>query len=99
MFQRDDRPKIPGEAALWRYKLGAARARLGRTDEAAAHLTAALTQKDAPAWILGRTHVELARLAAGRGDREAARREARQAAVLCEQGNDPACVAAAKRIR
>ncbi|HET7618478.1 MAG TPA: tetratricopeptide repeat protein [Vicinamibacterales bacterium] len=99
MFQRDDRPKIPGEAALWQYKLGAARARLGRTDAAAADLNAALTQKDAPAWILGRTHVELARLAAGRGDREAARREARQAAVLCEQGNDPACVDAAKRIR
>jgi tetratricopeptide (TPR) repeat protein len=99
MFQRDDRPKIPGEAALWRYKLGAARGRLGRTDEATADLNAALTQKDAPAWILGRTHLELARLAAERGDRDTARREGRLAIALCEPGNDPACVDAAKRIR
>ena len=67
MFARDGRAHIPGEEALWRYKRGAARAALGRSD-AADDLERA-TASDAEPWVGGRARVELGRLAAARGDR------------------------------
>lgn len=97
MFARDTRAKIPGEAALWRYKRGAARVALKRTGEAVEDLRAA-TSADAQAWVNGRARVELARLALARGDGPGARAEARQAEALCQDGNDPACVEDARRI-
>lgn len=96
MFARDARAKIPGEAALWRYKRGAARVALKRTD-AVEDLRAA-TSADAQAWVSGRARVELARVALARGDRAGADAEARQAEALCQNGNDPACVEDARRI-
>ena len=90
MAAGDPRPRIPGEEALWRYKRGAAFAALGETGRAAEELRRA-AGPDAQAWVGGRARVELGRLALARGDRESARNEARQAAVLCEQGNDPEC--------
>lgn len=90
MAARDDRPRIPGEEALWRYKRGAARAALGQTESALEDLRRA-AGPDAQAWVGGRARVELGRLALARGDRDAARNRARQAAVLCEQGRDPEC--------
>lgn len=90
LMAADSRPRIPGEEALWRYKRGAARAALGQADRADEDLRRAAAS-DAQPWVGGRARVELARLALARGDRDAARNEARQAAVLCEQGNDPEC--------
>ena len=90
MMAGDTRPRIPGEDALWRYKRGAARAALGQAELASADLQRALAP-DAQPWVSGRARIELGRLALTRGDRETARNEARQATVLCEQGNDPAC--------
>ena len=98
MFERDNREKIPGESALWHYKRGAARVALGRHDNALADLQAATTS-DAPAWVQGRAHVELARLAGAAGDRERMRGEVSRALDLCQRGNDPVCVADAKRIK
>lgn len=97
MFASDRRAKIPGEEALWRYKRGAARALLGKTDAATEDLRAA-TASDAQAWVSGRARVELGRLALKRGDRAAAANEARQAETLCRQGNDPACVDEARKL-
>ena len=62
MLEHDDRRKMPGEAAVWHYRRGMARARLGRSRDAREDFGAALTA-DAPDWIQGRTHLELARLA------------------------------------
>lgn len=93
---RDVRPKAPGEEQLWRYKRGAARAALGRAD-AIDDLRAAAEPAAQP-WVAGRARVEIARLAAGRGDRPTALAEARQAEALCRQGNDPICMADARRI-
>lgn len=90
MTAADNRPRIPGEEALWRYKRGAARALLGQAGPAAEDLRRAAAP-DAQPWVGGRARVELGRLALARGDRETARNEARQAAVLCQQGNDPEC--------
>jgi tetratricopeptide (TPR) repeat protein len=94
---RETRPRMPGEEALWRYKRGAALAALGRTPAALADLQVA-TSSDAPGWVSGRAHIELARLSLARGDRATAAAQASQAKALCERGNDPVCVAQAKKL-
>lgn len=95
---RDTRERIPGEEALWHYKRGAARVMLGRREDALTDLRVALSP-DAPGWIQGRTHVELARLAQTEGDHASRHREAEAAVALCEQNADPVCVSEAKALR
>ena len=92
----ENRPRIPGEEQLWRYKRGAARAALGRTD-AVDDLRAA-TSEAAQAWVAGRARTELARLALQRGDRVDAASQAKQAEALCRTGNDPICEADARKL-
>jgi len=82
---------------LWRYKRGAARAALGRTDEAIADLNVA-SGADAQNWVQGRARVEMGRLSLKRGDKNGAAQEARQAETLCERGNDPVCVQDARTL-
>ena len=94
----DDRPRIPGEEALWRYKRGAARVALGRARRWRGPTCESATSADAQTWVQGRARVELARLALQRGDRSAAAGEARQAETLCEQGQDPVCVEEARKL-
>ena len=97
MLLRETRARIPGEEALWRYKRGAARVALGRTD-APEDLQRA-TAADAQAWVGGRARVELGRLAMARGDRSTAAASARAAEALCGEGNDPVCVEDARALR
>jgi tetratricopeptide (TPR) repeat protein len=97
MLSRETRSRFAGEETLWRYKRGAARAGLGHADGALADLRAA-SASDAPAWVAGRAHVELARLSLARGDRAGAARQASQAESLCARGNDPACVEHVRRL-
>ena len=97
MLERETRPRFAGEQTLWRYKRGAARAGLGDTRGALADLQAA-SSPDAPAWVAGRAHAELAQLSLARGDRTAAASEARRAASLCAPGNDPACIDRARKL-
>ena len=97
MFGKDTRAKIPGEEALWRYKRGAARVAQKRMDAAVEDLRAA-TVPGAQAWVNGRAHVELGRVAIARGDTAGAAAEAKQADSLCRTGNDPACVEDARRL-
>ena len=97
MLAREQRARIPGEEALWRYKRGKTRATLGNTDAALADLRLASTA-DAQPWVHGRARVEVGKLALQRGDRGTAAGEARQAASLCERGNDPACVEDARTL-
>ena len=88
---KEQRARIPGEEGLWRYKRGAARAALGRSEEALVDLRIA-SGADSQEWVHGRARVEIGRLALKRGDRGAAALEARQGETLCERGNDPICV-------
>ena len=97
MLAKDQRARIPGEEALWRYKRGTARASLGRAEAAVADLQSA-SSADAQAWVHGRARVELGRLALKRGDRGAAAVEARQAETLCVRGNDPVCIQDARSL-
>ena len=97
MLPRDQRPRIPGEESLWRYKRGAARAALGRRDLALADLQRA-TAAGAQLWVSGRARVELGRIALSQGDRTRAAADARQAETSCERGNDPVCVQDARAL-
>jgi len=97
LLARETRSRIPGEEALWRYKRGAARAASQQTAAALQDLRAAVGP-DAPAWVAGRAHTELARLSLARGDRAAAASEAGRAESLCTQGNDSPCVDQARRL-
>jgi tetratricopeptide (TPR) repeat protein len=96
-FDKDTRPKIPGERALWLYKRGAARVALDRQADAAADLRLALAQQPLP-WVSGRLHLELGKLADLSGRREDALGEYRQAKAIAESSQDSAGVAEANRL-
>lgn len=97
MVAKEKRPLMPGEDALWRYKRGAARLVMNQIEPARADLTVA-TGATAQAWVSGRAHNALARLAMKTGDREAARSHTARGESLCQQGSDPACVAEARQL-
>lgn len=97
MLAKETRPRIPGEETLWRYKRGAARAAAGRTEAALSDLRAAIVP-EAPEWVSGRAHAELAQLDLARGDRAAAATQASRAESLCGRGNDPLCVERARQL-
>jgi tetratricopeptide (TPR) repeat protein len=84
----DRRERMFGEDALWHYKRGVARSRLGQSDAARSDFDIALA-REAREWVRGRTHAELGRLAAAAGGAEQARRHYRQAIEFAERGNDP----------
>jgi len=88
-FDSDTRERMFGEEALWHYKRGVARARLGRADAAQADLQLVL-QRQAREWVAGRAHAELGQLAQKAGNREQAQQHYRLAIELATRGNDPA---------
>ena len=96
-FTSDTRPRMHGEEALWHYKVGVGRARLGRAAEAEQALTRAVST-EGRSWVHGRSHLELGRLARLAGDRERAARHWQTAIRLCESDNDPAPAAEARRL-
>jgi tetratricopeptide (TPR) repeat protein len=93
----DPRARFPGEGGVWYYKLGAARAGLGKTAAAHADLRRALVSDTFP-WVKGRAHLELGKLAARAGDRAAAEAEYRRGLALCERDNDAVCGREARRL-
>lgn len=97
-LERETRPRIPGELALWHYKRGAARAAAGDTRGAREDLDLA-AGPDALPWVGGRARLELGRLALASDDPARARDLANQAQALCSRGNDPVCTTAARRLQ
>ena len=93
----DRRERMFGEDALWHYKRGLARARLGRVDLARTDLQIPLA-RETREWVRGRAHAELGQIANTTGDREQARREYRLAIELAIRGNDPIGQAAAESL-
>ena len=90
-------PHVEGEAALWSYVRGSARA-------AQAHpgATADLELATGPAsrdWIRARAHVELAQLALRSGDRTAQRTHLAAAEQLARRANDDVALERARRIQ
>jgi tetratricopeptide (TPR) repeat protein len=98
LLAKDSRPRIPGEEALWHYKRGAARVMVARREDALADLKLAIAP-GAAGWVVGRSNLELARLALQQGDTAGARRYAAEAASVCGRSADPICVDEAKNIR
>lgn len=95
-FADDQRERMFGEPALWLYKRGAARAAIGHDADARTDLTRALTAQGRK-WVHGRSHLELGKLAAKRGDKASAKAEFQQAVTLCEADNDATAADEAKR--
>ena len=87
MLARDTRPRMLGEDALWYYRRGTARARLGLTTEAEADLTRA-TASNGRKWVEGRAHLELGRLALAASNAGVARPHLLEAARLGDSDND-----------
>ncbi len=87
---RDPRPKIPGERALWLYKRGITRVSLYRLDGAVTDLRLALTHEPT-GWVRGRIHLELGKVADLRGQRADALLEYRRSSDLCRTHRDPWC--------
>ena len=80
----DARPRMFGEEALWRLKLGTARLALGRDAEAEADLRRVLGL-EARTWVTGRAHAELGKLADLRGNRAAAKAAFGRAVALARR--------------
>ena len=93
----DPRPQFPGERALWLMKRGMARTEEGRLNDAASDLGAALAERS-PAWIAGRSHLELGRIADLERRRADALAEYRQSRSLCTTAHDDPCVNDANRL-
>jgi tetratricopeptide (TPR) repeat protein len=93
----DPRPRAPGEEARWRYTHGAILGALHLRTPAVAELRAALSLATRD-WLRGRIHLELGKLAGLAADGTTARREYREAARLCSEDADAACVREAKAL-
>ena len=96
-FAADNRPRMFGEDALWHYKRGAARAGIGRDQDARLDFVAALAVQGRR-WVYGRTHLELGKLALKAGQGAAAQKEFQAAIGLCESDNDAAWADEARRL-
>jgi tetratricopeptide (TPR) repeat protein len=98
ILEGDTRPRMFGEAALWRYKRGAARVGLRRPRDARPDLDAAIAAEAKP-WIKGRAYLELGKIADLAGDRQRARTEYDRARRLCKQARDRRCTDAADQLK
>lgn len=93
----DPRPRMAGEAAQLYYKRGLARLLLKNPGAGEQDLKAALADPTGAAWVRGRVHTELGKLADLAGDRTRARAEYQAAIELGEKSGDPLGVDEAKR--
>ena len=93
----DPRTRMFGEPALWQYKLGAARAALGRNAEAEQSLRQAVSLEGRP-WVHGRSQIELGKLALKAGHPTEARQHLEAAIPLCTSDNDQVWADEARRL-
>jgi tetratricopeptide (TPR) repeat protein len=96
-LDRDARPRMPGERALWLYKRGLARFHRDRRAEAAADLQACL--RSVPTgWVRGRALLTLGKIADLEGRRAEAVENYRNARAAATTGKDPAGASEAARL-
>jgi len=88
-LDRDARPKMPGEKALWLYKRGLARFWRDRRADAAQDLHEALRNEPLE-WVRGRAHLALGKIADLNGRREEAVTRYRNAREISANAKDPA---------
>jgi tetratricopeptide (TPR) repeat protein len=97
MLSKDPRARAFGEEARWRYHYGAALVALRNVDAADRELRASLAG-EAPAWLRGRTSIELGKIADLAGRRAAAIQEYRRAERSCRAADDRDGVREAARL-
>ena len=97
LFEQDERPKVPGERALWLYKRGQTRLRLNRGDAAAVDFEAALASNPA-GWTAGRLHMEIGKVNDLAGRRSEAVVRYRLAKRIADDTDDPLGSAEASRL-
>jgi tetratricopeptide (TPR) repeat protein len=97
-LEQDRRPRMLGEEGQWYYKRGAARVVLRRPAEATADLNLALA-REMPAWVRGRTHLELGKAADLAGNRQAASAAYDRCLQLCAAAQDDEAVSVARRLK
>lgn len=98
MLQKDTRPWMFGELALWHYNRAIARVSLGRDDAARDDLVATVEAKDAREWVRGRAHLELGRLLARRNQPTEARWQYEKAVRFLDIGRDDTPLAEARAL-
>jgi len=96
-LDRDTRPRIPGERALWLYKRGLARFGRDRRAEAAADFQEALRNSPAD-WVRGRTLLTLGKISDLNGQRPDAVANYRTAREVCTLAKDAAGSGEATRL-
>jgi tetratricopeptide (TPR) repeat protein len=96
-YDREQRPRVEGERAVWLYKRAVARVALRRLPDAQADLDAAM-RADPTDWTKGRVQLEAGRIADLRGRRNEAVAAYRQAELLCTARNDDVCAGEAARL-
>jgi tetratricopeptide (TPR) repeat protein len=89
-LDRDPRPRVPGERAIWLYKRGLARLARNRADDALGDFRSALDSQPA-GWWRGRIHVGLGKIDDLAGRRDAARAHYAEARRICEPLADVIC--------
>jgi tetratricopeptide (TPR) repeat protein len=97
MAANDARPRAFGELARWGYYHGAALVALKESVAARRALDEAL-RDPSRAWVQGRIHTELGKLADLAADRSSAIEEYRHAVRLCGEGEDDLCVKDARTL-
>lgn len=97
-LDRDPRPRLPGERAIWLYQLGQAQLQLNRRSDAASTLQAALDSGPF-GWMRGRILVALGKLDDLSGRRQAAVARYDEARALCDTLKDVICEAEARRLQ
>ena len=93
---RNEPPHVAGELALWMYTRGAARAEI-RHPDAAADLQECL-RAHPRAWVKGRAHLALGKLALLEGRAAAAQADLQQAAHYARESGDEVSVQAVKSV-
>jgi tetratricopeptide (TPR) repeat protein len=96
-YDREQRPRVEGERAVWLYKRAVARVALRRLPDAQADLDAAM-RADPTDWTKGRVQLEVGRIADLGGRRNEALAAYRQAERLCTSRNDEICADEAERL-
>ena len=89
-FDKDPRPKMPGEKALWLYKRGLARFNQNHLQDARTDFWSVLSNKPLM-WVAGRAHLELGKINDLTSNRKDAVGEYRQAKLMCNSNNDAVC--------
>lgn len=85
---REQRPRMFGEDAIWRYNRGLARLALGHEAGALDDLLQAVGAAEAREWVRGRAHLELGKLLQRRGRADDARWQFEKAEAALARGRD-----------